>query len=168
MTALSESRDVDHGGIRSIGREPRAPLISFSLRTLLLLMALAAVGCFFISKYYVVHRARFEILETDVALEEGSVNGAVSVRCSRLNDLDNIEYADVVIYIQNISDTRVLDLKEGDEFFVRYRHNDFGPVKAQNRYFLFMDRELGIRRDEIDYFVEYSGWGEFHVSGKSH
>ena len=160
MIALSDSEDADRQGAS------RSPLVSFSLRTLLLLMALAAVASYFIAPYYVVHRSRFEILETQLELEDGFVNGAVSFRCSRLNELDNIEYVDVIVYVENISNTRMMHLKPGDEFFIRNLNRDFGPLKAQNRFHLFMIRELGIQSDEIDYFIEYSGWGELHVKGK--
>ena len=57
-------------------------------------------------------------------------------------------------------------LKPGDEFFHRYRERGFGPIKKENYCATFLIRELGITRDEIEYWVQIDGWLEAHVSGK--
>lgn len=132
----------------------------------MLLMALAAVGSYFVQQY-IVDRARFEILDKELFVEEGLLNGSLSFRCSRLDEWDNIEYADIVLHVSHLANTDMMDFESGDEFFVRYRERDFGPLKRENRYVIFMIRELGILEEEIDYFVQLDGWGEFIVSGKS-
>jgi hypothetical protein len=131
----------------------------------MILVAIAA-GCLYLYQGTIV-RARFEILDKDLVIEDGYLNGSLSFRCSRLNDKNNIEYADTVLQLRNIGDTRMMDLKPGDEFFLRYRESGFGPLKAQNRYLKFMKKELGILEEQIDYFMQLDGWGEFVVTGKA-
>ena len=75
--------------------------------------------------------------------------------------------ADTVLYVDRVSDRRLEDLKAGDEFFVQYRHRDFGPIEKENRYVIFMVRELGIKKDEIVGFVQMDGWAEVHVRGNT-
>jgi len=129
------------------------------------MMLLAVIGSVLVQRY-ITETARFEILETDLQVEDGYLNGSMSFRCSRLNERDNIESSDSVLKIANLADTSMQNLKAGDEFFVRYRHRDFGPIKKENRYVIFMVRELGILKDEIVGFVQLDGWAEVHIRGK--
>lgn len=131
-----------------------------------MLLVAAVAGGLYLYQGTVV-RARFEVLDKDLFIEDGYLNGSISFRCSRLNGQDNIEYADTVLRLSNVEDTRMMDLKPGDEFFMRYRRRAFGPLKAQNRYVKFMQKELGILEEEIDYFMQLDGWGEFIVTGKA-
>lgn len=131
----------------------------------MLVVTVTAVGLYLYQGTVV--RARFEVLDKDLYIEDGYLNGSISFRCSRLDDQNNIEYADTVLRLKYVEDTRMVDLKPGDEFFMRYRLRDFGPLKAQNRYVEFMKKELGILEEEIDYFMQLDGWGEFIVTGKA-
>ncbi len=144
-----------------IGLLPR----TFSLRTLFVLMLLAVIGSLLVQRS-ITDRAHFKILETDLDVDGGYLSGSISFRCSRFNQYDNIEYADTVLRIEHLADTRTMDLEAGDEFSLRYRYLDFGPIKKENRYVLFMVRELGIRKDEIVGFVQLDGWAEVLVRGK--
>lgn len=129
-------------------------------------MLLAAVGALLIQRH-ITDRARFEVLETDLHLDGGYLSGSVSFRCSRLNERNNIEHADTVLYVEHLRDLSMQSLAAGDEFVVSYRHRDFGPIKKQNRYVIFMTRELGILKEEIVGFVLLAGWAEVHVRGKA-
>ena len=129
-------------------------------------MVLAGLGSYGI-RLYVMDRARFEILDTDLQVEDGFLSGAISFRCSRLDEQNNIEWADTVLRIENIADTSMVELKSGDEFFVHYRQRDLGPIKRENRYVIFMVRELGVQKDEIVGFVQLDGWAEVVIRGKA-
>lgn len=130
------------------------------------MMLLAVIGSVLVQRY-VTETARFEVLETDLWIDDGYLNGSMSFRCSRLNENNNIEYSDSVLRIEHLGDTSMQNLKAGDEFFVRYRHRDFGPIKKENRYVIFMARELGILKDEIVGFVQLEGWAEVVIRGKA-
>ena len=56
-------------------------------------------------------------------------------------------------------------LKVGDEFFVNYRERGIWPLDKENRYLIFLTRDLGIAEDEIEGFVHMDGWTEVHVKG---
>lgn len=131
-----------------------------------MMMVLAGLASYGV-RQYVMDRARFEILDTDLQVEDGYLSGSLSFRCSRLDERDNIEYADTVLRIDNIADTTMDGLKSGDEFFVHYRERDFGPLKHENRYVIFMVRELGILKEEIVGFVQLDGWAEVVIRGKA-
>ena len=138
----------------------------FSLRTLMLFMLAAGVGSFLFNQY-VMDRARFKVLEVQLEEEDGYLNGGVSFRCSRYDRQTGfVEYADTVLQIQNVSNSKLMDLKADDEFVVHYRHRDFGPLPRENRYVLFMVRKLGISKDEIVGFVQLDGWAEVLIRGK--
>lgn len=139
---------------------------SFSLRTLFVLMLLSVIGIFLIQRH-ITNRARFEVLETDFSVDGGYLSGSMSFRCSQLNQWDNIEHADTVLRVEHLGDLSMQNLQAGDEFFIRYREFDFGPIKKQNRYVMFMTRELGILKEEIVGFVQLDGWAEVHIRGKS-
>lgn len=130
------------------------------------MVLIAVVGTLLVQRY-ITNTARFEVLETDLYVEDGYLSGSMSFRCSQLDDRDNIEYADTVLRIEHLSETSMENLVAGDEFFVRYREKDFGPIKKENRYVIFMVRELGIHKDEIVGFVQLDGWAEVHIRGKT-
>jgi len=143
-----------------------SPNVQFSLRGLLIAMVVAAAVCWLADRY-ISDRAHFKILETDLRLEGEHVAGAISFRCSRWNDNDNIEYSNTVLYVKEIANTEMLKVEVDDQFNIRYRARDFGPIANQNPYVLFMIRELGIKKEEIIGFVQLDGWAEVHVRGKS-
>lgn len=138
---------------------------SFSLRSLFVITLLAIIASIWFQRH--TDRARFEVLESDLRIENGYLSGSMSFRCSRLNERGRIETADTVLRVEHLADTRMMDLKEGDEFFVRYRHYDFGPIKRENRYVIFMVSELGIHKEEIVGFVQLDGWAEVHIRGEA-
>lgn len=139
---------------------------SYSLRSLFVMVLLVSIGIVFLQNQYMT--ARFEVLETDVRVDgDGYLSGSLSFRCSQLNDLNNIEYADTILRIEHLSDTTMQDLVAGDEFFVSYLKRDLGPVKKENRYVNFMVSELGIDKHEIVGFVQLNGWAEVHIRGKA-
>lgn len=146
-------------------RRAMFPTRTFSLRTLFCLMLLAVVASVYAERR-ITDRARFEVLETDLFIEDGYLSGSLSFRCSRLDEDSNIEYADTVLRVEHLADTRMKELADGDEFFVKYRKYDLGPIKKENRYVIFMVRELGISKDEIVGFVQLDGWAEVVVRGK--
>jgi len=138
----------------------------FSLRSMFAMVLIAVIGTLSAQRY-ITNTARFEVLETDLFVDGGYLSGSMSFRCSQLDDRDNIEYSDSVLRIANLSDTSMKTLVAGDEFFVNYRDRDVGPIKKENRYVIFMTRELGIQKDEIVGFVQLDGWAEVHIRGKS-
>ncbi len=142
------------------------PRVRFSLKTLLIVMIVAAVGCWLVDRH-TSDRARFEILETELRVEDGYLNGFISFRCSRMNENNNIEYDDTVLYVKEIADARLVSLKAGDEFFLRYRHRDFGPIARQNRYAMFLVQELGFRKKDIGPSIQMDGWSEILIRGKA-
>lgn len=139
--------------------------IAFSLKTLLLFMFVAAIGSYFF-KQVIMDRARFKVLETLVEVEDGYLSGSFSFRCSRFTKKGFVEWDDTVLRVENIADTKMETLKVDDEFVIHYRHRDLGPLKKENKYVLFMTRELGIRKDEIVGFVQLDGWAEVVIRGK--
>ena len=131
------------------------------------MVLLVSIGIVFLQNQYMT--ARFEVLETDVRVDgDGYLSGSLSFRCSQLNDLNNIEYADTILRIEHLSDTTMQDLVAGDEFFVSYLKRDLGPVKKENRYVNFMVSELGIDKHEIVGFVQLNGWAEVHILSLIH
>lgn len=131
----------------------------------MLLMLAAGVVCFLV-RQHVVDRARFKVLETVLNVEDGYLNGSLSFRCSRFTELGVVEYSDTLLSIENLADTRMFKLKEGDEIVLHYRHRDFGPLPKENRYVQFMVRKLGIAKDEIVGFVQLDGWAEVVIRGR--
>lgn len=107
------------------------------------------------------------MLETNFSVDGGYLSGSMSFRCSQLNQLDNIEYADTVLRVEHLGDLRMQNLQVGDEFFIHYRELDFWPIKKQNRYVMFMTRELGILKKEIVGFVQFDGWAEVRIRGEA-
>lgn len=150
--------------MRQLNRRKRA--FRFSLRTFLL-AAVVAAGLIAVLDRSVTRRARFEIKESYLKVDGGFVNGVIYYRCSQLNSWNNIEYSDSHLYVKNLADTRMVDIKVGDEFFVRYRNWGFWPLKKENQYLIFMQRELGIDEGEVEGFVHMDGWTEVHVKGAS-
>ena len=132
----------------------------------MLFMLAAGVGSY-LFRQYVMDRARFEVLEVLLDEEDGYLNGGLSFRCSRFNSqTGSTEYADTVLQIENLLNSELMDLEAGDEFFVHYRHRDFGPLPRENRYMMFMVYKLGISEDEIVGFVQLDGWAEVVIRGK--
>jgi len=139
--------------------------MNFSLKTLMLVMALAAVGSYYYSQI-IMDQARFKVLETDIEVKDGYLSGSLSFRCSRFTEKGFVEYSDTVVRVDNISDTTMDRLRANDEFVIHYRHHDFGPLQKENRYVLFMVRELGVQKEEIVGFVQLDGWAEVVIRGK--
>jgi hypothetical protein len=137
---------------------------SYSLRTLLIVMLIAVFGALLIQRY-VSGRAHFKILEADLEVVDGYLNGAVSIRFSRFNSEDTLEYADFVLLANNLREMKLKELKEGDEFFVEYKERSFWPIKNQNPLELLMIREFDVRKDEIKYYVQLEQWTEVHLVG---
>ena len=144
---------------------PRS-IFTFSLKSLLIMMVAVAAGCWMLDRY-LSDRARFEILETNIQVEGEHLSGSLSFRCNRFNERGNIEYSDTVLWLERITDSQIESLQVGDEFKVRYRQRDLGPITKENRYVVFMVNELGIRKEEIVGFVVMNGWAEVHVRGKA-
>ncbi len=141
--------------------------VRFSLKSLLIAMLVVAALCWFVDRQ-ISDRAHFKILETDLQIEGEHVSGAISFRCSRWNDQGSIEYLNVVVYASPQTGTRLADLKVGDEFTVRYRCRDFGPIAKQDRLVLFLVRELGLpQEEETRRWVTMDGWLEIYVQKKS-
>ena len=132
----------------------------------MLLTLAAGVVCFLI-RQHVVERARFKVLETVLEVNDGYVNGNLSFRCSRFDSESGyVEYSDTLLHIENLADTRMVELKEGTEIVLDYRHRDFGPLARENPNVQFMVRKLGISKDEIVGFVQLDGWVEVVIRGK--
>ena len=130
-------------------------------------MIAVAAMCWFIDRH-ISDRAFFKILETDLHVEGEYVSGAISFRCSRWDEDGYIQFSNAVLYVRELAGTRLADLKVGDEFTVRYRYRDFGPIAKQDRRVIFMVRELGLpKEEESRRWVHKKEWTEIYVSRKS-
>ncbi len=138
----------------------------FSLKSLLIAMVVVAAMCWFVDRY-ISDRAHFKILETDLHVEGEYVSGAISFRCSRWDENGSISFSNTVLYVKELSVTRLADLKVADEFTVRYRYRDFGPIAKQDRRVIFLVRELGLpKEEETRKWVHMEEWTEIYVSRK--
>jgi hypothetical protein len=139
----------------------------FSLKSLLIAMVVVAAMCWFVDRY-ISDRAHFKILETDLHVEGEYVSGAISFRCSRWDENGSIQFSNAVLYVRELSGTRLADLKVADEFYVRYRYRDFGPIAKQDRRVIFLVRELGLpKEEETRKWVHMEEWTEIYVSRMS-
>ena len=80
------------------------------------------------------------------------MHGQLGYRYSRVTADGTTEYFDFLCLIENLNQKKLLDLKPGQRFRMRYRLDDFGPLKKQNVYALFLTKELRIKEK---YLIAY-------------
>ena len=144
----------------------KSPSISFSLRTLLLLIGVMSAGLWLLTQYNTTV-GEFHIIDRD--LEQGAtgrVNGAISWRFTVLDEEGPASYGDAVCQLQNVAGEKIAGIQVGDRFRVRYRLSDVGWLKRGDPYLMFMSRRLGIRKDEIVGNVVMQNVTQIIVRGK--
>lgn len=150
------------GVVSSSKTRPR----NFSLKFLMFGVVVASVLMWLATQYGKVE-AQFEIVSCDLNRASGGhLDGSLQWRYARVKANGNIERSDTLLTVENIQSGKMVGLKSGDQFKVRYRLSDLGPIKKENPYVLFMTQELGIEKDEIVGFIQMDGWSEVVVRGK--
>lgn len=131
-----------------------------------MLVVMAASGLMWLSTQYGKVEARFEVVECDLSRSAGGhLNGSLQWRFARVKADGIIERSDTLLTVENVLSTKMDSLQSGDQFKVRYRLGDVGPIKKENPYVLFMTEKLGIEKDEIVGFIQMQGWSEVVVRG---
>ncbi len=144
---------------------PRVP--SFGLKSLLFSVVLVSACLWFATQYGKVE-GRFEIIECDlVASADGHLNGSLQWRYSRVRSDGELEQADTSLPVENLSSVKLSRVKAGDQFVVRFRLDDLGPIKKESATVIFMTEKLGIPKDEILGFIQMDGWSEAIVKSRN-
>lgn len=137
----------------------------FSLKWLLILVFTAAIAIW-IAKPGDLVTANFEITNNGLQLDnQGLVNGKLGYRYSRVTADGSSEYFDFLCLIEKLNQKKLLDLKPGQRFKMRYRLDDFGPLKKQNVYTLFLTNELQIKAEYLKDYENLPKYTEIIIYG---
>ena len=140
--------------------------VSFSLRTLLLLIGVMSAALWFMTQYNTVI-GEFRILDRELERDaSGRVNGTITWRFTVVDTDGPASYGDAVCQLQNVAGDKLIGISVDDRFRVRYRLTDVGWLKRGDPYLMFMTRRLGIRKDEIVGNVVMQNVTQIIVRGK--
>ncbi|MFK7768538.1 MAG: hypothetical protein AB8B55_15050 [Mariniblastus sp.] len=140
------------------------PMFRFTLKRMFIAIAIAGL-VFAVTTQIGMDIATFEIWENDLTVNhQGLVQGQLRwgfVAPGKPKD----QPWPFVCRINNVDQRKILKLKPKTVNEIRYRVSDFGPLKQQDPYKIYISQVLGIHEDKIVGFVMIKGRTEIIIDG---